>query len=217
MIDPASLDFSSLPWLPLDARSAFPRQPAVYFAIDGQGSIQYIGISVDPKTRWNQHHRCKQLEAIGGVRIAYLFVEDAALLKPIELKLISFFDPPLNVVGREVPVSVSGRKSAERTERSPTALEEKIAICKERLKFLEDVFRKDLEVVSNTPSPKRSPKRKPASNPEEFRAFCNRSNAWNTRNAEIAHLRKSIRQLESQSQRGFCSWSPDPTRSRGCF
>jgi hypothetical protein len=33
MIDPQSLNLSSLPWLPLEAKSAFPRQPAIYFAL----------------------------------------------------------------------------------------------------------------------------------------------------------------------------------------
>jgi hypothetical protein len=51
MIDPKSLNLSALPWLPLDARSAFPRNPAIYFAIDGQGTIQYIGRSINPKQR----------------------------------------------------------------------------------------------------------------------------------------------------------------------
>ncbi|AFZ11325.1 hypothetical protein Cri9333_0344 [Crinalium epipsammum PCC 9333] len=34
MIDPQALDLSILPWLPLNAKSAFPRQPSIYFAIN---------------------------------------------------------------------------------------------------------------------------------------------------------------------------------------
>ena len=53
MINPQLIDISSLPWLPLDARSAFPKQPAIYFAIDSKNRIQYIGRSLNPKSRWS--------------------------------------------------------------------------------------------------------------------------------------------------------------------
>lgn len=98
MVDPQTLDFSKLPWLPLDARAAFPRNPAIYFAIDGQGTIQYVGRTVDPKQRWLDHHRYKDLASLDGVRIAYLFVDSPELLPEIEAALIQWFDPPLNAV-----------------------------------------------------------------------------------------------------------------------
>lgn len=72
MIEPQTLDLSQLPWLPLDARSAFPRNPAIYFAIDGQGIIQYIGRKVDPKARWANHHRYEDLASLNEVKIALL-------------------------------------------------------------------------------------------------------------------------------------------------
>lgn len=96
MINPSDLDLASLPWLPLEARSSFPRQPVIYFAIDSQGAIQYIGRSVDLRVRWTTHHRYEELAAIGGVRIAYLFVEASSLLPEIELALIEWFQPALN-------------------------------------------------------------------------------------------------------------------------
>jgi hypothetical protein len=79
MINPSEINLSSLPWLPLDAKSAFPKNPAIYFAIDSQGTIQYIGCSVNPKARWAKHHRYKQLETIGSIRIVYLFVDSPEL------------------------------------------------------------------------------------------------------------------------------------------
>ncbi len=100
MINPSEINLSSLPWLPLDAKSAFPKNPAIYFAIDSQGTVQYIGRSLNPKARWAKHHRYKQLEAIGSVRIVYLFVDSPELLSEIESALISWFDPPLNVGGK---------------------------------------------------------------------------------------------------------------------
>jgi len=102
MINPSELNLSSLPWLPLEAKAAFPRQPAIYFAIDSQDNVQYIGRSVDPKSRWAGHHRYEQLEAIGSIRIAYLFIDLPKLLPEIEKALIGWFQPPLNVVGRSM-------------------------------------------------------------------------------------------------------------------
>ena len=97
MFDPASVNVSALPWLPLDAKSAFPRQACIYFAIDSQGSVQYIGRTIDSQQRWRNHHRYGELDAIGDIRIAYLFM-DADLLPSVEKALVKCFAPPLNRV-----------------------------------------------------------------------------------------------------------------------
>lgn len=97
MLNPSDLDLGSLPWLPLEARSAFPRHPAIYFAITSDAQVQYIGRSIDPKRRWKAHHRYSELSEMSGVRIAYLFA-DADLLPVIEAALIDWFKPPLNSV-----------------------------------------------------------------------------------------------------------------------
>lgn len=100
MLNPSEINLSSLPWLPLDAKSAFPKNPAIYFAIDSQGTVQYIGRSINPKSRWANHHKYKHLEAIGSIKIVYLFVDSPNLLPEIESALILWFDPPLNVADK---------------------------------------------------------------------------------------------------------------------
>ncbi len=95
MVNPESIDFSSIPSIPLEDRRSFPRESCIYFAIDSLGEIQYIGKTVDLKSRWAGHHRQSQLEQIGGVRIAYLSMP-AGLLDEVENALIDWFDPPLN-------------------------------------------------------------------------------------------------------------------------
>ena len=100
MKNPTEINLASLPWLPLDAKTAFPKNPAIYFAIDSTDTIQYIGRSVNPRARWQNHHRYEELESIGNIRIAYLFVDLPDLLAEIETALIEWFDPPLNVVGK---------------------------------------------------------------------------------------------------------------------
>lgn len=111
MIDPESIDLSSLPWLPIEEKAAFPKRPSIYFAIDSFGNVQYIGRAVNVKHRWVQHHRYDDLKGIGGVKIAYLFVDSPELLPDIEIALIQWFRPPLNFVNNpDKTVKRKGRK-----------------------------------------------------------------------------------------------------------
>jgi excinuclease UvrABC nuclease subunit len=84
MINPSSIDLKTLPWLPLEEKTAFPKQAAIYFAIDSLGCVQYIGRSVNVRTRWCTHHKYSQLNSIDNIRIEYLFVDIPKLLPQIE-------------------------------------------------------------------------------------------------------------------------------------
>lgn len=101
MINPNSINPASLPSLPLTDRRSLPELLCIYFAIDSQGAIQYIGRSVNLQRRWKAHQRCTELEAMGQVNVAWLEVSDATLLHAIEQALIKWFDPPLNREGQE--------------------------------------------------------------------------------------------------------------------
>lgn len=98
--NPTAVDLATLPWLPLEDRSAFPKRACIYFAIDSLGTVQYIGRSVNARQRWSQHHKYEDLTEVGGVKIAYLFIDAPELLPEIEKALITHFQPPFNVVGR---------------------------------------------------------------------------------------------------------------------
>jgi hypothetical protein len=116
MIDLGALNPQTLPSVPLKNRSKLPAEPCIYFAIDSQDVIQYIGRTTNAKARWNSHHRRNDLELIGGIRIAYLML-DEFLLSEVERALINWFDPPLNVkdspsfVSRPKPFFVKKAKS----------------------------------------------------------------------------------------------------------
>ena len=90
MIDPKSLDINSLPFVPLENRNNLPEEPCIYFAVDKYSNIQYIGRSVNARSRWSSHHKLAQLQLVEGARIAYLFV-DAELLSSVEIALIQWF------------------------------------------------------------------------------------------------------------------------------
>ena len=89
------LNLKSLPSLSLGECAQLPPIPAIYFAIDSQGKVQYIGKSVNIQQRWTQHHRATQLKTLGEIRIAYLQTEPD-LLDEVEQALIKQWDPLLN-------------------------------------------------------------------------------------------------------------------------
>jgi len=102
MIDPQSLDLTSLPFVCLADRSLLPPVAGIYLAIDSLGVVQYIGKASGKdglNGRWKStlHHRYHQLEGMGGIKIAYLSVDTLELLPAIEKALIDWFDPPLNI------------------------------------------------------------------------------------------------------------------------
>ncbi|MBW4469261.1 MAG: hypothetical protein KME45_03255 [Stenomitos rutilans HA7619-LM2] len=98
MLNLETIDFSALPSLPLEQRSQLPTTPCIYFAIDAQGVVQYIGKAKNARQRWigSSHHCYKNLLTMGGVRLAHLVVDDAIFLSEIESALIAWFNPVLN-------------------------------------------------------------------------------------------------------------------------
>jgi len=96
MINPSEICPDSLPSVAIDDRKKLPETPCVYFAIDSDNVIQYIGRSLNPRQRWAKHHRTPQLVEMGGVRIAYLEMSDSELLPEVEKALIDWFAPSLN-------------------------------------------------------------------------------------------------------------------------
>jgi hypothetical protein len=100
MISPSAIDPLQLPSVALTDRKQLPQIPCIYFAIDPDNVVQYIGRSVNPRQRWQNHHRQAQLI---GCRIAYMPC-DAALLDEVETALIEWFSPPLN--GAQAPTKI---------------------------------------------------------------------------------------------------------------
>lgn len=99
MINPIEVNPLTLPSVSLEERMKLPCIPCVYFAIDSQGQIQYIGRSTNPRRRFQAHNKGFELGKMLDVRIAYLET-DIDLLSEIEQALINWFQPPLNKLKR---------------------------------------------------------------------------------------------------------------------
>lgn len=96
MIIKPLLDLATLPFVPLVQKAELPEVSGIYFAIDSLEQVHYIGCSSNLRRRWGSHHRKRELESLENVRIAWIEIEDATLLKELEQKLIRHFAPPLN-------------------------------------------------------------------------------------------------------------------------
>lgn len=100
----------TLPSLKLQERRSLPECAAVYFVLNSNDEILYIGGTVNLAQRWLGHHRWTQLVEMGdGIRLAWLECSEPALLAEIEAALIKHFQPSLNrspVIGYKVTVSV---------------------------------------------------------------------------------------------------------------
>lgn len=97
MIDLSTFQVGKLPSLPLAQRQVFPDCPAIYFALSESGDLLYVGRTRCLIQRWKDHHHFGALTCIGGVRIAWMKLQECQHLLPeIERALIRHFRPPLN-------------------------------------------------------------------------------------------------------------------------
>lgn len=93
-----SIDVYSLPYCLLSKRQTLPAVPAVYFAIDPQNTVLYVGKADNLNNRWRNHDKGIDLAFIGEIKIHYLEVDE--LLTPslceIEKILIKKLKPSMN-------------------------------------------------------------------------------------------------------------------------
>lgn len=102
MLEPPEIDIKTLPWFPLEQYRSFPRIPALYFVLDDAFNVLYIGRTLSLHSRWRQHHRMQDYASSPGLRVAWMFVTDPALLPALEKACIAFFRPRDNRYKRPV-------------------------------------------------------------------------------------------------------------------
>lgn len=127
MFPPESVNPLNLPSVTLSDRQLLPEMPAIYFVIDQDGRVQYIGKSVNLANRWYVHHKSQDAHSLKGARIAWLAVSNCRLLTGIEQALINHFNPPLNQKHHEYTAMAALRYAAGIT-REEVAYKLKISI-----------------------------------------------------------------------------------------
>jgi hypothetical protein len=92
----------TLPSVAFGNRKALPTCPAIYFVLNAQGTVLYIGQSSNLATRWATHHQAGHLRTQQATRIAWLVMDDVTLLNAVEAACIAYFAPACNDVRRPV-------------------------------------------------------------------------------------------------------------------
>ncbi|TAE55992.1 MAG: excinuclease ABC subunit C [Nostocales cyanobacterium] len=90
---------SQLPHLPLKSRASLPEKSGIYYIIDDQSIIWYIGKSQNLRSRWvgKSHHRIYQLEKQRKrVFTVYYELVDKTQLDTVENQRIEYYNPQLN-------------------------------------------------------------------------------------------------------------------------
>jgi hypothetical protein len=95
------LNVLALPSIPLQFKKHLPNSPAVYLCL-WDDAVLYVGQSVDVHSRWANHDVCTKLapyaESFTSPRLRVAWVEcPKHLLDFVEIYLIGFFQPPLNI------------------------------------------------------------------------------------------------------------------------
>lgn len=87
---------ATLPSVPLGERHALPNGSGIYFALNAQNDVLYVGKAASLVKRWRNHHRRAQLEREGDVRVAWWLWDDPTSMRVVEQMLIARFRPALN-------------------------------------------------------------------------------------------------------------------------
>lgn len=91
-INPAELSAVSI-----EERDELPEQPGIYFVLNKDNAIQYIGMSINLQKRWYSHHRQSDFDLIKDGKIAFITSLPKHYLQEIESVLIKSFVPKLNI------------------------------------------------------------------------------------------------------------------------
>jgi hypothetical protein len=100
---------STLPSLAFEHRQDLPAIPALYFVLNDQREIAYIGETENLRARWKSHHRARQM-VVGGYRIHWQEIPDADQRTSAERQAITYFRPQWNRT--EVPMADMKRVEA---------------------------------------------------------------------------------------------------------
>ncbi|MEP0873814.1 GIY-YIG nuclease family protein [Trichocoleus desertorum AS-A10] len=89
-----------LPYLELSQRSILPACPAIYFALDSENRVLYVGRATNLLARWKDHHRFDQLKRLsrsGTIKLAWLDCSSTPdLLEQAESYFLKLYHPLLN-------------------------------------------------------------------------------------------------------------------------
>jgi excinuclease UvrABC nuclease subunit len=96
LLDVQTIPILTLPSVPFTDRRGLPKCAAIYFVLNDQGAVLYIGSSIELAKRWYGHHRIAVLMTHDAARIAWLVIDNVTALRKVEAACIAYFEPVCN-------------------------------------------------------------------------------------------------------------------------
>lgn len=90
------MNILSLPSVLLSSRFNLPCVSGIYFVLDKDNNLLYLGRSRNINARWQNHHRYSQISGFVDVKIHWLEIKDIDILPVIESQFIASLNPILN-------------------------------------------------------------------------------------------------------------------------
>ena len=79
---PELIDLEALPCIPFAERGRLPHVPGIYFVLNAEKELLYIGQARSLSVRWQNHHRHAEFSNLPSLSIAYLLVTEMGFSPP---------------------------------------------------------------------------------------------------------------------------------------
>lgn len=98
-IKPKDICVEKLPYLSFLEKRYLPKNKAIYFVLNSNKEILYIGGTINLRSRFNNHHHKQEFFAINDCTIAWLRLNESTCSKILEKECILYFRPIYNKMG----------------------------------------------------------------------------------------------------------------------
>ena len=108
-----SINLAKLSSIHLSQKERLPEHSGIYFAIDSENKLLYIGSAKNIRTRWRGHHRYHQLKEIdrqNKIKIAWIAWNQEDLIAA-ENYLIKTYQPFLNRTKMQTIKTIASEKT----------------------------------------------------------------------------------------------------------
>ena len=92
-------EITELPHIAYINKQELPKVKAIYFILDSESTLVYIGQTKNLRDRFNLHHRVKDFIDMPICSIHFLELKETDNAKHLEKRCIAFYEPYLNNKG----------------------------------------------------------------------------------------------------------------------
>jgi excinuclease UvrABC nuclease subunit len=107
------MNLRDLPFVEFGNWSKLPGASAVYFCLDSQDKVLYIGQTRNLKRRWSMSHGYRAICGDrGAIKLSWLLTDESRLFQ-VESQMIARFNPPMNINRNKALPCIHGSKKKQ--------------------------------------------------------------------------------------------------------